>query len=275
MNDPFPAPSALDPLWCPSECCRSPLARRFLDELDLGPARDLVARGEAAWQPWGEGVRDRAFAVRRLVDRCLGDVGGPRQVVIVGPGMTPLGIDLKAAAPYLLVFEVDKVGMPLKERKVAALGDANLKDIRFVEADLADAETVRRKLLIDGLDPVERTLLVAENVSPFLSRKALKDLVDIVRMPCLSSRVVLAFIREEDGISAEQREIPSRILGLLAKSVGFSQAERYRAADFASWPWTTLLERLLPEDIERLRTGRNERFTSESSGWLEVCLLAV
>ncbi len=272
---PLSATSALVLLWSGPESYRSRQARRYLELLDLSAGIPLHERCSGIWPHYGEVIKNRKHCIMELMEQCASADGALRQVVVLGAGLAPLGIEWKVRHPSAVVFDLDRTNMELKQRLVSSLGEESLGGMSFIRVDLGAPRLVEERLVEHGYNRQEPTLLVLEGISYYLQPDIVRQLVLLFRHPGRRTRAIVEYLKPEWVILAERREIPGRVFGVIRDTCGHPRITRFTTADIASWPGVELLATRTMSDMERVRTGRNEHFPSDESGWIELSLLAL
>ncbi len=263
------ATSALVLLWAGEEGCRSERGRRYLSRLDLSGGRELFQRCNAIWPHYGEVIRNRKFGVRHLIESCFAGETGCAQLVIAGAGLDPLGIEAAERYPRAKVFELDQKQMGRKTRVLDDPGMAGKGSIAFIEIDLISIPGLESKLTAAGWVKSRPTALVLEGISYYLPEESLRKLARAVN----PRWIIFEFLKEEGEIAPGRAEIPRRVFDLIAKECELPLIRRYnypRAEELFGMP---AVDRYGMKRLEKLRTGENRFFSTEESGWIEVCLL--
>ena len=261
--------SALVQLWTGKTVYRSPAALNLLEQLDLKNGESLYDQCSAGF-PYAEVIRNRKYGVLRLIRECISRNGEGLQVVIAGAGLDALGIELVSRYDRVRVFELDRENMAEKARIAAALDGAWGERISFVTTDLLAPENVRVQLFDRGWIPDQPTLLVMEGISYYLPVTAMCELVQVLAPGWL----VMEYLKTEQAIVPERRQIPNRVFGLIAGQCGLSLINRFGREQIGSLFENMVLDHGLGmNDLERMRTGENQWFPTGASGWIEVSLL--
>jgi hypothetical protein len=272
---PLSATSALVLLWSGPESYSSREARRYLELLDLGAGIPLHERCSGIWPHYGEVIKNRKHCIMELMEQCAEADGDLRQVVVLGAGLAPLGVEWKARHPSAGVFDLDGANMELKRRLVSSLEENTLGGMNFIRVDLGAPGLVGERLVEHGWNRQEPTLLVLEGISYYLRPDVVRQLVLLFRHPERRTRAIVEYLKPVRAISAERRRIPGRVFGVICDTCGHFRITRFSGADIASWPAVELLTTRTMSDIERARTGGNEHFPSDESGWIELSMLAL
>ena len=271
-------------LWAgPPAPGSGPLARAYRGMLDLEGGRPALRRCEGAWRHYGEVVLNRKSKILELAAARLRGAGAGAQAAVLGCGMDSLSMELACLVPGAAVYDVDRRGMGLKRRLVDAaarsLGGAAAAAagrIRCVPADLEDARGVGAALRGSGWDPGLPTVAVAEGVSYYIPRRSLSGLAALFGTPGLTNSLVLEYLVPRGSVEAGRAGIPDAVFDALLGDGASARLVRYDAAGALSCAGRARLEsRFTMRQMELDRTGRNEHFAGERSGWIEVCLLAV
>jgi hypothetical protein len=272
---PLSATSALVLLWSGPEPYTSREAGRYRDLLDLSAGVPLHELCTGIWRHYGEVIKNRKHCIMELMEQCAAADNGLCQVVVVGAGLAPLGVEWKARHPSSAVFELDGTNMGLKRRLVSSLGEESLEGMHFICVDLVDAGLVEERLAESGWSRGEPTLLIMEGITYYLPRDVVRRLVMLFRHAGRRSRAILEYLKPEGAISPDRRWIPAGIFGTIRDACGAPPIARFSRREIASWPGVGQLAVRSMSEIERGRTGRNEHFPTDESGWIELSMLAL
>lgn len=98
----------------------------------------------------------------------------PGQVLCLGAGLDPLGLRLARRFPASQIVEVDRPALIELKRDWLASTHAEVDNLRFVAADLAEACDPGEL----GLDPARPTLVLAEGLVMYLAEPAVATLIE-------------------------------------------------------------------------------------------------
>ncbi|HXV28442.1 MAG TPA: class I SAM-dependent methyltransferase, partial [bacterium] len=204
-------------------------------------------------------------------------LSSPADVLILGAGMDPLGLELHHAFPRILskIYEIDQSGMRQKKKLYEKTGAGWKKKIRLVESGVS-AEAMR-KILPESVQVSETPLLViAEGLTYYLAGKTLRDLFSLFPAGRKNVTWFLEYLVPYKKIRPARRFIPKRIFHFIRRFAGLPSISRYTREDLARMlrPAGYLVSRHKTlHDMERERTRTARYFKKASDGWVE-CLVA-
>ncbi len=204
------------------------------------------------------------------IRKCVEDSREDLQIVIAGAGFDPLGIELVELYPRIRVFELDTENMTAKSAMVSTTNDEICRRISFIEADLLNSPKVHEELSFHGWDQLVPTLLVLEGISYYLPTNSIQKLVHTLH----PDSVIFEFLKKDRDIAIDRLPIPQRVFGLISELCGLSLINKFDRMQvenlFSDMP---VEDRYGMNQLEKMRTGTNTFFSTEDSGWIEVCLL--
>jgi len=261
-------------LWRALHVEIDPPPHAFADEIGLrlaNPDNDWRERGDM--DPIGtRQFRASIVARARFVEDLVTEHAGHdiTQYVILGAGLDTFAQRRPEIASHLRIFEVDQPGTQAwKRHRLVELGFAIPKWLRFVPVDFAADESWWERLVADGLDVDQPTIVASTGVTMYLTREANAATLRQVAALAPGSTFTTTFLlppeflepEERAGLEAAQRGAqasgtpfisffaPEEMLAL-AREAGFREARHVSAAD--------LNERYFAGRTDGLRTSRGE-----------------
>ncbi len=257
-------------MWARQECYRSVPALEYLGTLNLESGMTLYRQCRDICPFYDEVIKNRKFGIMHFVHASCRKPCRMTQVVIAGAGFDALGIEITALYPDVRVFEIDRENMDAKARRADLLNDGRRRNISFIEADLVQADVVQKGLVQNGWNPAEPTLLIFEGVSYYLPTEALQALVQALG----PERILLEYLRPYADVADDRADIPRKVFGLISNSCGLETIGCYASDQIKElFSGMALKEVAGMMHLEAMRTGTNTYFPTDSSGWIEVCLL--
>ena len=184
-----------------------------------------IAGGALSWfvdTRW-PGARSSIIARTRLIDEWLCEAmeAGVEQVVLLGAGFDSRAWRLSALA-HARVFEVDHPATSAAKRsRLAGLG-ADLAHVRFVPVDF-DHQMPADRLVQEGFDPSQRTIVVWDGVTNYLQPEAVDAITRWVGGLAQGGQFIFTYIHS----------------GVLDGSISFEGAAAVmRAVRRSGEPWT-------------------------------------
>ncbi len=169
------------------------------------------------------GARSSIIARTRLIDEWLCEAmeAGVEQVVLLGAGFDSRAWRLSALA-HARVFEVDHPATSAAKRsRLAGLG-ADLAHVRFVPVDF-DHQMPADRLVQEGFDPSQRTIVVWDGVTNYLQPEAVDAITRWVGGLAQGGQFIFTYIHS----------------GVLDGSISFEGAAAVmRAVRRSGEPWT-------------------------------------
>ncbi len=264
------ATSALVLLWASKECYTSKKAKDYLKILDLESGKDLYDRCKTIWPHYDEVIKNRKFGVFTLIKKYCTKNINCSQLIIAGAGLDALGIEITEHYPHVKVFELDKTNMAFKSNLLKKLGTKSNANITFIEANILDPSSLCGKLTTHGWNPQKPTLLILEGISYYLSPKSTKKLILTLK----PNWTIFEFLKQDNEIITDRAKIAKEVFGIISNLCGLSNIWRYNYSKVEKLFDMPTKARYNMEQLEKMRTGSNRFFTTEHSGWIEVCLLA-
>lgn len=124
---------------------------------------------------------------------------GATQVVVVGAGFDPIGLELQLDFPVAEFWEIDH---PATQRqKLRALSKIGAERLHFVAADLSANGLDREALIKNSFDPNQRTFWIAEGLLMYLRAEKVSSLMKTLSsLSAPGSQVAFTFMeKRSDG----------------------------------------------------------------------------
>lgn len=249
----------------------SPQSMTYLDMLDLSPGNELIRRCHDVWPHLDQLVKNRKWCIMNETMRCLAT--GIRQVVILGSGMDPLSLEIISRMPDVMVFELDTDNMDSKRRLLDAVPSDTVNRIRCITADLGRPAKAVKRAVAAGWTAKAPSVLVMEGISYYLTEQALLDLISGFGTHS-ENQGILEYMVPNYMIDPERAHIPDMVFGTLSdylsNSLLISRLDPDQIRNLVSNAGGHITQRHTMRCIESERTGGNQYFPTDSSGWIEV-----
>jgi len=258
--------SALILLWTHDTIYESTSARRFLESVDLNAGAPLRARLDTIWDHIDEEITNRKFGVKKFSADFLASCPDA-QVVFVGAGLDPKSLDVAELFPRSSVFDVDMENMELKKEIVKSIGGP--ENIRFCQANIADAGQLSSALREKGWDSRKTTLAVAEGISYYVGKEPFRN--SLAALKGTDGGLVLEYcVPDEDIENPERRGLYTAFFTSLQAGLGLPESlTRYRVDEVSSLAAALggrVVETLNQRELERARTGENGYYDIDPGG---------
>lgn len=265
------AVSATDILCIKDSVYKTDEVKQYLKSLDASAGKRLFDICSEIYPGYFEVVRDRKFGVFTFADDVLqnSDIS---QVVIAGCGLDPLSLEIKSKCNNVDVFDLDIHDLSVKKDIIASMEFEYLKEIKFVNTDISNADYTKQQLLKAGWKSDMPTLLIVEGVSYFLEVNPLKRLMSLFSCEG-KSRVILEYLLPEENIDEQIRFIPEKIFGVLAAEANLDTITCLSQETIYDWEELALLKVLNIFSIKNQRFGGVEKNFNGEGGWIEIALL--
>jgi hypothetical protein len=263
--------SALVLLWCGPEIYRSNAVKNYAEKLDLRKGKELFNRCNAIWPDYGSVIRYRKLFIDEISESIL-KTGNIRQVIIPGAGFAMQGIELVSLFPDLTVFELDMNHMQTKQKLTAGLPFAAGSNLHCLLADIENSDRCETVLAEAGWKKNEPTLLIAEGISYYVSRKSVRRQW---KMLAQGSAIIFEYLVPLSMVSPSRKFIPEKV---------FQEIISYCPSDTPLTHWSeqklkkehdVILERCCSlSDIERQYDPERRLFQERKDGWIEIAFLS-
>jgi hypothetical protein len=250
----------------------------YLSMLDLSSG-DLMKNQVEQHCPWyGEVIINRKYIIRNLVFEEILQSSSPVQVFIPAAGWSPLGLELIERFPNEItrVIECDIAGMEEKQALYQSIVPEYVNRMVCVTADVSHSDIISSSCITESGN---RLVVIAEGITYFLSSEWTKNLIELSCRNAEQSTLIIEYLLPDMMISPKRRTIPKMVFDMVSACcnvpppVVFSQQD---LIDYAcqipnmSDPKKFLCTSFNLKDIEEKRTGRNEWFQSDNSGWIQI-----
>lgn len=270
--------SALVLLWGGKEAYKSNLAQKYLEQLDLSSGHELYNECSKIWEPYHEILKNRKFGVFNLVESIL-SIDSDYQVVILAAGIAPLSLDIIEKFPGVVVFDIDIENMQMKKDLFEEVSEGKLSDrIKFIESDITDVNVLQKNLTEHGWNKDKRTIVIAEGISYYITEEELWNAFSLFQSDNKSNYIILESRVPAEKVCEERRDIQEKVWDYLTSALTLKFVTRYfdeKVKELADKINAEIIQKYTMKDIEFLRHGRNEVFTTDDSGWIEVRKLKI
>lgn len=263
------ATAALVMLWTERTLYSSSVVQAFLNSLDMSSGIDLYDECQSIWSDYSNVINNRKWLISNWSKEILA-AGQITQVVILGAGWAPLGLELADLYPKASVFELDIENMEKKRGLVDRITGAP-SNISFMSTDITDHDRCFSDLKIAGWKPDLPSLLIFEGISYYLKKT---DLVWLMTLGGKHSRVIVEFLINLSRVNESHREIPKKVFGLIEKACSLQ-------TPIQTWDYQELCRRVNGvamrhvslSDIESMRQevdSVRKIFSAPEKGWIEI-----
>ncbi|MBS1494946.1 MAG: class I SAM-dependent methyltransferase [Bacteroidetes bacterium] len=270
--------SALVLLWGGKDAYKSKLAQKYLQHLDLSSGYELYNECSKIWEPYHEILRNRKFGVFNFVESILSE-NSDFQVVILAAGIAPLSLDIIEKFPEVNVFDVDIDNMQTKRKLFDEISEDKFANrIQFIESDITDVNLLQNNLTEHGWRKDKRTIVIAEGISYYITEDELWNAFSLFQTKDKSNYLILESRVPAEKVCEERRDIQERVWEYLTSALTLKFVTRYydeKVKEYADKLNAEVSKKHTMKDIEMLRFGKNEIFTTDDSGWIEVRKLIV
>lgn len=247
------------------------LARAALEGCDRSWAEAIAQRHRHA----APHARLRKWSVWRLAQRVAAESPlTAQQLVVLGAGWSPLGVDWCSHHSDARVLEVDLALADAKRRLVGRIAPECATRWRSLTADAADAPALQGALLAAGWNPAAPTCWVAEGLLYYIPPRAADDLARWTLTSHSESRLIvecgLPYDSIEPGAGVECRAYHDEI----ARHIGHAELQVSSPDHLARVAGARVLSVLDPATAERLRGDSHPCFSSPLDSTQRVALLA-
>jgi O-methyltransferase involved in polyketide biosynthesis len=265
------ATSALVLNWTSKEIWKSKNALAYLEGLDLSEGDKLLERFDSEERfMQTQTVSNRKFFVRKQAMAFLKgcqDQDKTGQVIILAAGIAPLSVEIASFFPDSLVFDVDKYGMDEKEKYLNHI----CPNIRFIPCDITDIPLLEKKLIQDGYNVQNPSLLILEGITYYLSENDLRNILYFFAN--IHSHLIADFVLKPEYTDIKNRAFGVEVFGKIQESVGLEFVNFYAPDYFMNMLKTAGFEnaeRITMDEIQLERTGEKHPFDFDKSGWISL-----
>lgn len=273
----LPATSLLVMSWVGMDFYRSKSASAVVKSLDMKAGDEIAERFKPIWAHFDQAMQNRKYAILQCIKRIAEDDTHRFQVINLGSGIDPLSLEIVEMHDTLTAFDVDYDAelLSCKSDLVSKLA-ADLS-IEFIRADVANKEELRSALIDGGWNPNEVTVVVAEGLSYYLGRDDFWNSLQLFKSnEDNNNYLVFDFYKREENIDSEFGRIATESWGLVYEDVKLlTRYDRSAIESQLKQFEGELIDIYKLKRAEYERYGSNQIFTSEKSGWAEVCLCRI
>ena len=266
--------SAFVTLLAGREVHTSPASLKYLDMLDLSPGKGLMRRCSGVWPHLDQLVKNRKECILNETLECIS--GGIKQVVILGSGIDTLSLEIVSRTEDTVVYELDADNLDAKRRLLREVAPDAADRIRCVTADLGQpAEAVARAAAVGWRSSIP-SVVVLEGISYYLREHSLWDIIRRFGAGA-GNCTILEYMVSAAHIEPERAHIPDDVFCTIQKYMAspleISRLDYAHIREMVTRIGGRVVRRHTMHSIERRRTGTNQHFPTEQSGWIEVCLI--
>lgn len=255
---------------------RTGCASEFYSCLDLS-AGLIMRRDCDAVCPWyPEVMMNRKWFIRHLASAMISAAQGLCQVIIPAAGRSPLALELLDTHPDKIsaVIETDLAWMEEKQQLYARTAPGPAQKIRCVHADLYDPKRTWEAIAATGVyDPSRTTVVVLEGISYYIPPSLLSSVISIFATESRQNRVILDHLFPCTLVREDRQYISRGIWKVIHRDCQFSKTVTYSPGameETLSCGGCRRMQHYSMHVMEALRTGGNQYFPDESSGWIAV-----
>lgn len=264
------ATAALVMLWAERTLYSSSVVQAYLNSLDMSAGIDLYDECQTIWSDYSNVINNRKWLISNWSKEILAS-GQISQVVILGAGWAPLGLELADLYPKASVFELDIENMDKKKGLVDRIPGAP-SNISFMSTDITDHDRCFSDLKIAGWKHDLPSLLIFEGISYYLKKA---DLARLVTLGGIHSRVIVEFMINLSRVDKSRREIPKKVFGLIEKACSLQ-------TPIQTWDYQELCQRvhgvvMRHVNLSQIESMRQEIdgfvrkiFPAPETGWIEI-----
>lgn len=270
--------SALVLLWGGKEAYNSKLAQKYLEQIDLSSGHELFYECNKVWEHYNEIIRNRKFGVFNLVESILND-NQEYQIIILAAGIAPLSLDIIEKFPNAKVFDIDIENMTKKKKLFNEVSEGSFeKRIQFIESDITNKGILIENLTKYGWDKDKKSIVIAEGISYYITEDELWNIFSLFQSKDKSNFIIIESRLPYEKVAEERRDIQEKVWEYLTQALTLKFVTRYfdeKVEEHANRINAEIIQKYTMKDIELLRFGRNEIFTTDASGWIEVRKLSL
>lgn len=254
----------------------SDYASKYRDTLDLSSGESLLRRSRLVWPHLDQLVKNRKSCILELVTECI--AGGVAQVVVLGSGVDQLSLELASRTRNVRMYEVDFDQMDAKQSLVRRIAPDTVGRIFHVTADLACPGEVVRGVESAGWDGSIPSILVFEGISYYLEQKDLWGVMAAFGKNAAND-IILEYIVPSTMIDPARSHIPDEVFGIIRKSladpIAISRLDYDTIRSRVNLMGGRVVSRHTMRSMELKRTGTNLHFSTDRSGWVEICRISI
>lgn len=254
------------------------LTRKFLEKLDLSSAADLIedSKKHGILELTQQLMCDRKFMICRCLMDQIAVSHESVQVVILAAGKSPLGLEVLNQNPQKItrIFEIDVSSFDQKEEVYFSLLPKSKEKISFIQKDIF-ADDLIKVMEKSGFQKNKKSILVMEGITHYMPVEKCEKLLSIFASRASQNVVIFEYAPPFETLADWVRPKAIQAYKIVEERYYIEGMTKYTP----EWLDNTLktfggkLEKVFPmNEMEKLRTGRNQFFKEKNSGWVEVAV---
>ena len=267
------ATSALVLLWTKGEIHTSNISSQYLKVLKLKEGEKLLSKCDQVWPFYSEVIKNRKQCILDIVRNSI-KKNQIKQIVILGAGMDPLSLEIVDENKNVKIFEIDYSNTSVKQKIIEDIDYDLRNSIKLINGDLTKPKIILKNLLKFGWNKKNRTLVIAEGISYYLSENSLWNVFKIFETENNRNQLVMEYLVPHEDISKRRAIIPDQIFYMISTDMELLSITRYdvnkikkRLKDLNG----KIVKSYTMKEMEKNRTGKNYHFRRAKSGWIEAC----
>ncbi|OPX74594.1 MAG: Leucine carboxyl methyltransferase [Methanoregulaceae archaeon PtaU1.Bin059] len=267
--------AALVMAWA-EDLYREGSAALFYSRLDLSAGTRLKDECDSVCPWYPEVMKNRKWFIRHLASEAVSGARGPCQVVILAAGKSPLALELLDCHPEKIaaIIETDIAGMEEKQEIYGAVAPRASKRIRCVHADIFDHRGTFGAILATGMyDPCRTTLVVFEGISYYVPPRVSLGILSLFTSRERKNTLILDSLLPCRFVREDRRYISRGIWGIIHRRCKFQDTVTYSPTEMEAMLISAGCREVCHHamnEMELLRTGRNQYFPTVEHGWIRV-----
>jgi len=263
--------SALVLHWTSKDIWKSKNALEYFAKLDISASNGLIKQfDETENYMHTQAVSNRKFFVRKraveFLENCRQN-NTDGQVIILAAGIAPLSVEIASLFPESNVFDIDKYLMGDKEKFL----DGLCPNIKFIETDITDIIGLEEKLMENGWDTNNQTLVILEGIIYYISEIELCHLIMLFDLH--DSEFTGDFGLKPEDVNEKNRIYGTAVFRKIQESVGIAPVSLYDPEYFMQLLQECGLsspQRFTMGDVQYQRTGERKPFEGAEPGWISM-----
>lgn len=251
-------------------------AAAFIAHLDLSAGHRIRQECDSVCPWYPEVMMNRKWFIRHTASVFIAAQDGPCQVLVLASGKSPLSLELLEAAPDRIaaVIETDIAGMEEKKQIYEAVAPEDAKRIRCVCADLYDPAATRNAVDEAGtFDPDRPTVIVFEGISYYLPPAVSSGVLSPFTSTRRQNAVILDSLLPCRLVREDRRYISRGIWDILHRDCNVQKTITYSPEEMEAMLSSAGCDHVrhhAMDEMEKIRTGKNRFFLSDSDGWIRI-----
>jgi O-methyltransferase involved in polyketide biosynthesis len=251
-------------------------AATFVSRLDLSAGRQMRQECDAICPWYPEVIMNRKWFIRYLASAMISAQDSPCQILILASGKSPLALELLETCPDRIaaVIETDIAGMDEKQDIYQAVSPEAAEKIWCVHADLYDPVGTSATIAGTGwFDPDRPTVIVFEGISYYLPLAVSSAVLSQFTSKRRHNTVILDSLLPCRLVREDRRYISQGIWGIIHRGCDFHMTITYSPEEMEamlSSAGGSQVRHHAMDEMERLRTTKNQHFRSSIEGWIRI-----